>query len=151
MSTGGSIIPYTPGASCSLSVQADGAVANLPTTSSPVYSMTDTKGKFLYVLNHGSTNSNYANSTISAYIIETTGQLVPVSDANNPYPVGSGPVCMVEDPSSQYLYTSNSNDGSVTGKYINPSYGQLSDLSRGSSFSAFAAQATCLAVSGNVD
>ena len=41
--------------------------------------------------------------------------------------------------------------GRVTGKYINQNTGQLSDLTRGSSFSAFAALATCLAVSGNVD
>ncbi len=151
LSSGGAIIPYTPGSSCSLSVQADGAVANLPLTSDPVYSMTDSKSKFLYVLNHGGTNSNNANSTISAYVIEATGQLQPISDANNPYPVGSGPACMVEDPSNQYVYTSNSNDGTVSGKYINQNTGQLSDLTRGSSFSAFAAQATCLAVSGNVD
>jgi len=149
--TVGAILPYSPGAGCSLSVQADGAVANLPLTSDPVYSLTDTKGRFLYVVNHSSTNSNYANSTISAFVIESTGQLQPISDPNNPYPVGSGPVCMVEDPSNQYLYTSNSNDGSVTGKYINQNTGQLSDLTRGSSFSAFAAQAACLAVSGNVD
>jgi hypothetical protein len=57
---------------------------------------------------------------------------------------------MVEDPSSQYVYTSNSNDGSITGKFINPNTGQLSDLSRGSVFSA-TGLATCLAVSGNVD
>ena len=95
MSFGGAIIPYTPGSSCSLSVQADGAVANLPLTADPVYSMTDTKNK-LYVLNRGGTNPNYANSTISAYVIEATGQLQPISDANNPYPVGSGPVCMVK-------------------------------------------------------
>jgi 6-phosphogluconolactonase (cycloisomerase 2 family) len=151
LSSGGAILPYTSGSSCSLSVQADGAVANLPLTADPVYSMTDTKNKFLYVLNHGGTNSNNASSTISAYVIEATGQLQPISDANNPYPVGNGPVCMVEDPSNQYVYTSNSNDGTVTGKYINQNTGQLSDLTRGSSFSAFAAQATCLAVSGNVD
>jgi 6-phosphogluconolactonase (cycloisomerase 2 family) len=149
-SPGGMILPYTPGAGCSLSVQADGAVANLPLTSDPVYSMTDTKGKFLYVLNHGSTNSNNANSTISAYVIESTGQLQPISDPNNPYPIGDGPVCMVEDPSSQYVYTSNSNDGSVTGRFINQNTGQLSDLTRGSSFAA-TGLVTCLAVSGNVD
>jgi 6-phosphogluconolactonase (cycloisomerase 2 family) len=151
LSTGGSIIPYTPGASCSLSVQADGAVANLPLTANPVYSLTDTKDKYLYVLNHGGTNSNNANSTISAFVIEQTGQLQPISDANNPYPVGNGPVCMVEDPSNQYLYTSNGNDGSVTGKFLNQNTGQLSDLTRGSSFSAFAGQVTCLTVSGTVD
>ena len=151
LSTGGAILPYTTGASCSLSVQADGAVANLPLTSNPVYSMTDSKNKYLYVLNHGGTNSNNPNSSISAYVLESTGQFVPVSDPDNPYPVGNGPVCMVEDPSNQYVYTSNSNDGTVTGKFINQNTGQLSDLTRGSSFSAFTAQATCLAVSGNVD
>jgi hypothetical protein len=64
--------------------------------------------------------------------------------------VGNGPVCMVEDPSSQYVYTSNANDGSVTGKFINQNTGQLSNLSRGSTFPA-TGLATCLAVSGNVD
>jgi hypothetical protein len=57
---------------------------------------------------------------------------------------------MVEDPSSQYVYTSNTNDGTVTGKLINSNTGQLSDLSRGSVFQA-TGLATCLAVSGNVD
>jgi 6-phosphogluconolactonase (cycloisomerase 2 family) len=149
-STGGSIRIYTVGQSCSLSAQTDGIVNNLAGTSSPVYSMTDGKGKFLYVLNHGTTNSNNANSTISAYSIQTTGTLVPISDPQNPYAVGNGPVCMAEDPSNQYVYTSNNNDGTVTGKFINQNTGQLSDLSRGSSFQA-TGLATCLAISGNVD
>ena len=149
-SPGGRILPYTAGAGCSLSAQVGGAVNNLPLTSDPVYSMTDAKNKFLYVLNHGTTNSQNANSTISAFVIQTTGALVPISDPQNPYPVGNGPVCMVEDPSNQYIYTSNSNDGSVTGKFINQNTGQLSDLSRGSVFPA-TGLATCLAVSGNVN
>jgi hypothetical protein len=149
-STGGLIYPYSLGGSCSLVPNADGAVANLPLTSDPVYSMTDAKNKFVYVLNHGTTNSNNANSTISAFVIQTTGTLVPVSDPQNPYPVGNGPVCMVEDPSNQYVYTSDANDGTVTGKYINQNTGQLSDLARGSTFPV-GGLATCLAVSGNVD
>lgn len=144
------IVPFTVGTGCSLAAQVDGAVTNLPLTANPVYSMTDSKNKFLYVLNHGTTNSNNPNSSISAYVIETTGALVPISDPQNPYPVGNGPVCMVEDPSNQYVYTANYNDGSVTGKYINQNTGQLSDLSRGSTFPA-TGLATCLAVSGNVD
>jgi 6-phosphogluconolactonase (cycloisomerase 2 family) len=104
----------------------------------------------LYVLNQRSTNSLNANSTISAFVIEQTGQLQPISDPDNPYPVGSGPVCMVEDPSNQYVYTSNSIDGTVTGKYINQNTGQLSNLTRGSAFPA-TGLVTCLAVSGNVD
>jgi 6-phosphogluconolactonase (cycloisomerase 2 family) len=138
------------GGNCSLIPNADGAVANLPLTSDPVYSMTDAKNKFVYVLNHGTTNSNNPNSTISAFVIQTTGTLVPISDPQNPYPVGNGPVCMVEDPSNQYVYTSNANDGTVTGRFINQNTGQLSDLSRGSVFPA-SGLATCLAVSGNVD
>ena len=146
------ILPYTTGNACSLSVQADGAVQNLPTTADPVYSLTDSKGKYLYVLNHNSTNINSGttNSSISAFVIESTGQLQAISDVQNPYPVGNGPVCMVEDPSNQYVYTSNSNDGTVTGKVINQNTGQLSDLARGSSFHA-TGLVTCLAVSGNVD
>lgn len=150
LSTGGAIVPFNTGSGCSLSVQADGPVANLPLTSNPVYSMTDAKGTYLYVLNHSTTNSNTPNSSISAFVIETTGQLVPVSDPSNPYSVGSGPVCMAEDPSHQYIYTSNYNDGSVTGKYINANTGQLSDLARGSQFPA-TGLATCLAISGTVD
>jgi hypothetical protein len=56
---------------------------------------------------------------------------------------------MVEDPTSQYVYTSNRVDGSVTGKIINQNTGQLSSLTRGSTFAA-TGLATCLAVSGNV-
>jgi 6-phosphogluconolactonase (cycloisomerase 2 family) len=144
------ILPYTQGSGCSLSTQVGGLVTNLPLTANPVYSMTDSKNKFLYVLNHGTTNSQNANSTISAFVIQSTGALVPISDPSNPYPVGNGPVCMVEDPSNQYVYTSNNNDGSVTGKFINQNTGQLSNLSRGSVFPA-SGLATCLAVSGNVD
>jgi 6-phosphogluconolactonase (cycloisomerase 2 family) len=150
LSSGGAILPYTASGTCSLAPQADGAVANLPTTSDPVFSMVDSKGKFLYVLNHNSTNPQYANSTISAYVIQSTGALVPISDPSNPYPVGNGPLCMVEDPSNQYVYTANMNDGTVTGKYINSNTGQLSNLPRGSSFPA-TGLATCMTISGNVD
>jgi hypothetical protein len=59
---------------------------------------------------------------------------------------------MVEDPSNQYLYTSNGIDGTVTGKFINQNTGQLSSLSRGSVFQAFpTGGAACLVVSGSVD
>ena len=150
-SPGGTITPYTSGASCSLSVQVDGPVANLPLTSNPVYSLTDSKNKYLYVVNQATTNSNNANSSISAFTIDpSTGRLQALSDVQNPYATGNGPVCMVEDPSNQYVYTSNSASGNVTGKIINQATGQLSNLTRGSVFPA-TGLATCLAVSGNVD
>jgi DNA-binding beta-propeller fold protein YncE len=69
----------------------------------------------------------------------------------SPYKVGSGPVCIVEDPSNQYLYTSNYNDGTVTGFQINISTGgELSELTKGSTFTAVG-KASCLAISGAVE
>ena len=149
-SPGGQILPYTPGANCALNSLTGGPVNNLPLTSNPVWSLTDNRGRYLYVVNQSTTNSNNTSSTISAFSIEaTTGKLQQVPDSNNPYPTGSGPVCMVEDPTNQYVYTSNSVDGTITGKIINQNTGQLSDLARGSKFTATGA-ATCLAVSGTV-
>ena len=153
-SSGGFILPYSSGSGCSLNTVTGGAVANLSGTSNPVYSMTDSTGSFLYVVNRSTTDATSpATSSISAFSIlnTSTGQLVPLpaGGTNNPYAVGAGPVCMVEDPSDQYIYTSNNIDGTVTGKQINKNSGQLSDLQRGSKFPA-TGQATCLAVSGNV-
>jgi 6-phosphogluconolactonase (cycloisomerase 2 family) len=144
------IIPYTPGTSCALSLQVGGAVANLAQTANPVNTLVDNSGKFLYVINKSGTLSNVANSTISAFTIDpSTGRLQGIADVQNPYSVDSGPTCVVEDPSHQYLYTSNYN-GTVTGKLLNQNTGQLSALTRGSTFQA-TGQGTCLAVSGNTD
>jgi 6-phosphogluconolactonase (cycloisomerase 2 family) len=147
---GGLILPYTVGSNCALNTLTGGPVSNLPLTANPTYSFTDARNRYLYVLNQSTTNTQNANSTISAFTIDqTNGKLQPIADTNNPYPVGSGPVCMVEDPTNQYVYTSNRVDGSVTGKIINQNTGQLSSLNRGSTFAA-TGLATCLVVSGNV-
>lgn len=148
------IVSYTVGSSCSLNTVVGGATPNLGGTDNPVYSLYvpgSNSTNFLYVLNQSTTNSNNANSTISAFIVTATGQLTTVTDPqSNPYSVGSAPVCMVEDPSSKYLYTSNNGDGTVTGKVLNKTNGQLSNLVRGTSFSAVG-KATCLAVTGSID
>jgi 6-phosphogluconolactonase (cycloisomerase 2 family) len=146
----GQVLPFTVGAtSCSLNTITGGAVGNISPAANPVYSLVDSKNRFVYVANQSTTNTTNPNSSISAFTIQTTGQLQELNDpGNNPYTVGAGPVCMVEDPSSQYVYTSNG-DGTVTGKQISTT-GTLSDLRRGSTFTA-TGQATCLAVSGNVD
>jgi 6-phosphogluconolactonase (cycloisomerase 2 family) len=151
-SPGGHILPYTVGTGCALNSVTGGQVANLPQTSNPVNTMVDNKTKYLYVLNQSTTNSNApAYSSISAFSIDgTTGLLIPVPDQNNPYPVGSGPVCMVEDPTSQYVYTSNNVDGTVTGKNLDNNTGDLQNLRRGAVFTATGLP-TCLAISGNVN
>ncbi len=149
--TPGQILPFTVGGTaCSLNTITGGATANLSPASNPVYTLVDGKGQYLYVANQSSTNTTTPNSSITAFKILTNGTLQFVPDAPlNPYPVGAGPVCMVEDPSNQYIYTSNG-DGTVTGKVLDNNTGKLSNLSRGSNFTTVG-QATCLAVSGNVD
>jgi 6-phosphogluconolactonase (cycloisomerase 2 family) len=149
--TPGQILPFTVGTTtCALNTITGGATANIAPASNPVYTLVDSKNKYLYVANQSSTNTLTPNSSISAFNILSNGQLQVLPDpGNNPYSIGAGPVCMVEDPSNQYLYTSNG-DGTVTGKSIFQTTGQLSPLSRGSKFTA-TGQATCLAVSGNVD
>jgi 6-phosphogluconolactonase (cycloisomerase 2 family) len=146
----GSILPYTQGSNCSLSPVTGGTVTNLPTTSNPIQTLTVTgsAGSFLYVANHSSANSNFAFSSISAFTILSNGQLQAVADPNNPYSVGSGPVCIAEDPTKQYIYTSNF-DGTVSGKLLSASKGQLSGLTRGSSFPAVGL-ATCMVISPDV-
>ena len=149
--TSGQIYAFTAGTGCSLS-----AVVNSPfvngyagsTARNPVWTLTEARNsKFVYVLNQSNTNATQSNSTITAFSLDTTGNLTPTGGANNPYAVGSGPTCMVEDPTNKYLYTSNSVDGTVSGFKLNLSDGSLSGLLHGSSFSAVT-HASCLVVSG---
>ena len=148
----GQILPFTVGTNCALNSIAGGAVANLAPAEMPVWTLTEARqSKYLYVANQSSANSTVANSSISAFTITPgTGALQPAaSGVNNPFPVGSGPVCLVEDPTNQYIYSSNSGDGSVTGFFINQGDGSLQPLQHGSTFKALT-HATCLAISGSV-
>jgi hypothetical protein len=149
-SSPGQLLPFTVGStSCSLNTITGGAVTNIAPAANPVYTLVDSKNVHVYVANQSTTDTTSPNSSISAFNIQSNGTLQVLPDpGNNPYAIGAGPVCMVEDPSHQYVYTSNG-DGTVTGKQIS-TLGQLSDLRRGSKFTA-TGQATCLAVSGNVD
>lgn len=146
----GSILPYTQSGSCALSPVTGGTTANLPTASYPIQTISTSDGKYVYVLNHSNVNTNYANSSVSAFTILTgTGQLQQVSqDTNNPYGVGSGPVCMAIDPTNQYLYTSDQFASTVTGKRLSNQYGFLSNLTRGSSFPTVGTP-SCLVISAN--
>jgi 6-phosphogluconolactonase (cycloisomerase 2 family) len=146
---------YTPSGTCNLLALNGGGNVNMttdfPGTSNPSYSMIDALGKYLYVTNASTTNTQVTTpfSSMSALTINSTNQeLQPILGA--PYPVGSGPQCIVEDPSNQYIYTSNYNDGTVTGFQLNSTTGELSDLTKGSTFTAVG-KASCLAISGSVE
>jgi 6-phosphogluconolactonase (cycloisomerase 2 family) len=155
-SPGNQIFSYQAGGSaCSLSPIAGGAQVNISGALDPVNSLTSSSGKFLYVLNQSSTGVGCgttcnSQSTISAFTINSQGQLAILSDStNNPYAVGSGPMCISQDPSNQYLYVSDANDSTVTGKLIDQNRGYLSDLARGTVFPT-SMKPSCLVISGNL-
>ena len=99
------------------------------------------------MLNQSNSSTTTSVSSVSSYQINAGQKPTPASGiGSNPAPVGAGPVCMVEDPSRQYLYTSNQ-DGTVSGYIIDQATGTLRVLKRGSSFKV-TGRPTCLAVSG---
>jgi len=145
---------YETTGSCNLTALSGGTTnlaSDFPNTSDPVYTLIDSTGKYLYVANNSTTSTQTTTpySSMSALTINSTNQeLQPI--IGSPYPAGSGPQCIVEDPSNQYIYTSNYNDGTVTGFALNSTSGELSDLTKGSTFTAVG-KASCLAVSGTIN
>ena len=141
------------GGSCSLTPLSGGATQNSPnsTALNPVNTLLSTSGKYVYVLNSNSSNttSNARGSTIGAYLVNTgnSGQLQEIS--GSPFPSGAGPTCAVEDPTSKYIYVSNS-DGTITGYIYSDTSGQIANLQRGSTFKTSALNLTCLALSGAI-
>jgi 6-phosphogluconolactonase (cycloisomerase 2 family) len=148
------IIPYSIGSSCNLSVSLGGATPNQPGTSNPVYSLivTGSTNTYLYVLNQSTTSTtvNQPYSSITGFLIQSGTSLANSFTLGSPYQVQAAPVCMVEDPTNKYVYVSNRDPGAVTGKLFDSTTGELSELSRGSNFSA-TGLASCLAISGAVD
>ncbi|ADW67842.1 lactonase family protein [Granulicella tundricola] len=139
------------GTACSLAQINGSQTANVATTLQPVNSIVSSNGHFLYVINQGSTGGTQSPtaSSISAFTINSLGQIATLSDSSNPYSTGSGPVCLAQDPSNQYLYTSNNTDGTITGKIIDQNRGVLAPLQRGSTFPS-TMKSTCLAISGSL-
>ncbi len=144
----GTIFPYTVSASCGLTAFA-ASQPNDAAVSNPVYSYLDSSSKYLFILN-GSVNTSNPNSPysqITGYDI-VQNQLTEIS--TSPFKSGSGPSCMVEDPTSKFMYVANS-DGTVTGYDFTNTQGTLSDLARGSTFNTGVTGLHCLALSGSVN
>jgi 6-phosphogluconolactonase (cycloisomerase 2 family) len=138
------ILPYSVGANGALSAQTGGKVPDDPTLSNPIYLITESKGKFLYVANQGN-NSNTTNSQsgIAGYVLDpSTHQLSPI--AGEPFGSGAGPQCIVEDPSDQFIYEADFNDSSVTGRVVDPNSGVLNNLRVNNSYALQGPATWCL-------
>jgi 6-phosphogluconolactonase len=144
----GRILPFTIGTSGVLQTLVGGPTNNAPNASSiPDAILTNSNSQFLYMANFGPGSTNQPVSNISAFTIDTNnGQLQPLSQGV--YTTGSGPIWMAIDPTSQYLYTVNFNDNTITGKVIDQTHGQLSNLLKGSVQTPTVGQPTFMVVTG---
>lgn len=147
------IYTYTQGGNGLLSAVADGAAPNIPGVSGMTALTTDSADKYLFVTNNTSTGLGQTTSAISIFNIQSTG--VPTIQgtsavAQDPYPTGSGPVCIFEDPSQQYIYTAGAVSNQVTGARYDPNTGTLKVLSSGSTFGTVGTPTWCL-YSSNTD
>jgi 6-phosphogluconolactonase (cycloisomerase 2 family) len=122
------VLPFSVGTGGALQAQTGGAVPDDPNQSNPIMLISESKGKWVYIANSGNnTASTNAQSGIVGKIIDpATKQLTVMPDS--PFTSGSGPQCMIEDPSNQFIYTANFNDSSVTGKSLDVNSGDLRPL-----------------------
>jgi 6-phosphogluconolactonase len=138
------IIPFSVGTNGFLQTETGGAFPDDPTQANPIYLLVESKSKWLYVANQGNNNTTTgdAASGITGYIINTPPQYSEMPGL--PFGTGSGPQCLVEDPSDQFIYTANFNDSTVTGKALDENAGTLGALRKGSSFSVNGPATWCL-------
>jgi 6-phosphogluconolactonase len=125
------ILAYSAGTNGALQPQTGGTIADDPTLSNPSQLLVESKGKFVYVANLGNnTNTTDAQSGIAGYVIDpATRQLTFI--AGEPFGSGAGPQCIVEDPSSQFIYTANFNDSTITRLIVDPNSGVLAPSQSG--------------------
>ena len=113
----------------SLQAEASGPIPINPSLANPTYLLNGagSASKWLYVANQGNNTPNKTASGIAGYVLNGNNPATEL--AGSPFGSGSGPQCLVEDPSNQFFYTANFNDSTVTGTQINQQSGGLRPLS----------------------
>jgi 6-phosphogluconolactonase (cycloisomerase 2 family) len=139
------VIPYTVGTGGTLAAEASGVIPDDPTLSNPIYVLLESKGKFLYVANQGNnTTGTNPESGIAGYFLTTSPSYQLSFIAGEPFGSGSGPQCIVEDPSDQFIYEANEYDSTVTGRSVDPNSGELDDLRATSTYNLQGPATWCL-------
>jgi hypothetical protein len=129
--TNGQIFAYTPGSNGSLQAEANGYIPDNAAYSKPIYAIVANGKSWLYILNQGDNSSaTTPQSGIAAFTITNPYQVSPIANGGQIGGTGAGPLCILEDPSNQFIYTANFNDSSVTGLSIDQNDGNLTPLSQ---------------------
>src|SRR5580658_493249 len=126
------IFQSTVGANGALQPAVSGSVPGPPTVTNPIYLIPESKsGKWIYVAYQGNNNTSSGNteSGIAGYVVDPQNKSLDDGQVSgSPFGSGSGPQCLLEDPSSQFIYTANFNDSTVTGRVIDQNAGVLNNL-----------------------
>jgi len=123
------ILPFTIGGGGALNAEPSGVIPDDPTLSNPIYLLVESKGKYIYVVNQGNnTTGNNPESGIAGYFLTTTPAYQLSFIPGEPFGSGSGPQCIVEDPSDQYIFEANQYDSTVTAQVLQPEAGTLTPL-----------------------
>jgi 6-phosphogluconolactonase (cycloisomerase 2 family) len=71
-----------------------------------------------------------ADSGITGYNVYTSPSFNLTLTTPSTFGSGSGPQCIVEDPSDQFIYTANYNDSTITSRVFDPKSGSLNTSTR---------------------
>lgn len=127
--TNSQIVPYTVGPNGALDATTSGAVPGDPTVTYPIQLMVDTKDHYVFVANQGANIPGAEEeSEVSGYTIYTSPSFQLQFTPGEPWGTGSGPQCIVEDPSNQFIYEANLYSSNVTGNVLDPNAGVLDQL-----------------------
>jgi 6-phosphogluconolactonase (cycloisomerase 2 family) len=123
------ILPLSIATGGALQAETSGVFPDDPTLANPIYALLESKSKYLYVANQGNnTTGNNPESGIAGYFITTAPSFQLNFIPEEPFGSGSGPQCIVEDPSEQFIYEANAYSSNVTGRLLDPRSGDLNEL-----------------------
>jgi len=139
------ILPYTVGNGGALQAEPSGVFPDTATLANPIQILIESKNSHLYVANLGNnTTGNNPESGIAGYTIFTAPSYQLQFIPEQPFPSGSGPQCIVEDPSSQFVYEANQYDSTITGRTLDPNTGDLNPMRSTSTYSLQGPATWCL-------
>ena len=143
------ILPYTTGTGGALQAEPSGVIPDDPTLANPIQVLVESKGKFVYVANQGNNTTGVnPESGLAGYFLTTAPSYQLSFIAEEPFGSGSGPQCIVEDPSSQFIYEANEYDSTITGRLLDPNTGDLNSLRSGTGSYSLEGQPTWCLVDG---
>ncbi len=125
----GQILGYTVTSGGSLQAEPGGVIPDAGSLANPVQVLLESSTRYLYVANQGNNvNGNNPESGIAGYFITSAPTYQLSFTTPDTFGSGSGPQCIVEDPTNQYVYEANLYSNNVTGRAVDPNSGDLNDL-----------------------